>query len=380
MIRCIVAERMVPFCSQRALGRALLARQLLLARAELPVTAAVEHLVGLQAQATPPPYYGLWSRLEAFDPHQLGRTLLDRETVRLRLMRGTVHLVTVRDAAMLRPIAQSVIDRGHRAAFGRRMTGVDPPRLVAAVRELLSDGPLTARQLGHRLVEAGIGGDVEAIGYTAVAYVPLVQIPPRGVWGAGGQAKYLTLEQWTGSRLEPRPSIDQVVLRYLAAFGPASVMDVQNWSGLTRLKAVLARLRPQLVTFTDDRERELFDLPDAPRPDPDTPAPPRFLGQFDNVLLGHADRRRIIPEDVPADAQQTQGQSGQRWTNHLLVDGTLRASWWVENHGKERAALTIRPFARFSSGERRAVCEEAERILPLAAAGAAIQELRFAAA
>jgi Winged helix DNA-binding domain len=365
---------MVPFCSQRALGRALLARQLLLRRAPLSVTDAVEHLVGMQAQASMPPYYGLWARLERFDPQVLGRTLLDRETVRLTLMRGTVHLVTARDANLLRPITQVAIERGHNATFGRRMVGVDPARLAAAVRGLLRDGPLSARELGRRLVEEGIADDAEAAGFAAVARVPLVQVPPRGVWGSGGQARYLTLEQWTGTVLEPRPSIDAVVLRYLAAFGPASVMDVQNWSGLTRLKRVLTRLRPQLVTFTDDRGRELFDLPDAPRPDPETPAPPRFLGQFDNVLLGHADRRRIIADDA---AGITQGISARRWINHVLVDGMLRASWWAENDRKQQALMTIRLFKPFSAPERQAVGEEAERLLELAAGDAASRDVRF---
>ena len=365
---------MVPFCSQRQLGRALLARQLLLRRATLPLTAAIEHLVGLQAQASTPPYYGLWSRLQDFDPTELGRTLLDRETVRLTLMRGTVHLVTVRDANLLRPITQAVIDRGHNATFGKRMSAVDPGRLAAVVRGHLRDGPLTARELGRRLAEEGIADDAEAAGYAAVTRVPLVQVPPRGVWGAGGRARYLTLEQWTGTELQPRPSIEDVVVRYLAAFGPASVMDVQNWSGLTRLKPVLTELEPRLITFADDRGRELFDLPDAPRPDPDTPAPPRFLGQFDNALLGHADRRRIITEDA---ARVTQGISAQRWINHLLVDGMLRGSWWVENDRKQRAVLTVRPFEPFSAAERRAVADEAEQLLALAGGDAELRDVRF---
>ena len=359
-----------------ALNRALLQRQLLLDRVSKPVGEAVEHLLGLQAQATLPPYYGLWSRLDDFDPNELGRTLTDRAVVRLTLMRGTVHLVTVRDALVLRPLVQGVIERTHNGSFGRRMGGADPARLAAAVRELLVDEPLTARELGRGLVERGIGDDVEAIGNAARVYVPLVQVPPRGVWGAGGQAKYQPLESWTGRELETEASLDDLVLRYLRAFGPASVLDVQNWSGLTKLKEVIERLRPGLVTLRDEDGRELFDLPDAPRPDPDTPAPVRFLGEYDNVLLGHADRRRIIPEDFPWAAMLAPG----RFVNNLLVDGILRATWWIEREGNKRATLAIRPYRRLSRADLAEVTAEAERMIEFAAGEAVSREVRVDAA
>src|ERR687896_812982 len=269
---------------RRALNRALLERQLLLRRADLPVRDAVERLLGLQAQAIAPPYYGLGSRLGPFDPHELGRMLTDREAVRMTLMRGTVHLVTVRDALLLRPLVQVVIERGHNGAFGRRMGGADLAELERGVREELDGEALHARELGRRLVARGVGEDVEAIGNATRVYVPLVQVPPRGVWGKSGQAKYATLEAWTGRLLESNASIDEVVLRYLAAFGPASVMDTQKWSGLTKLREAFERLRPRLVTFRDEAGGELFDLPDAPRPDPDGPAPGRLLREYGKVL------------------------------------------------------------------------------------------------
>jgi hypothetical protein len=363
---------------RRALNRALLERQMLLRRADGAVGDAVERLLGLQAQAPMPPYYGLWSRLEAFDPHELGRMLTDREVVRLTLMRGTVHLVTVRDALLLRPLVQAVIERGHNGAFRRRMGGADLAQLATAVRETLArePAPLTARELGQRLVERGIGEDVEAIGTASRVYVPLVQVPPRGVWGAGGQARYATVEAWTGRELEAEPPVDEIVLRYLRAFGPASVMDVQSWSGLTRLKAVLERLRPSLVTFRDEHGRELFDLPDAPRPDPDVPAPVRLLGEFDNLLLGHADRRRVIPEGLPATALL----ASARAVNNLLVDGMLRATWRLERDGARRATLVIRPFRELSRTERDDVAAEAHRMLDFAASDADARDVRFAPA
>jgi Winged helix DNA-binding domain len=361
--------------TQPALNRALLERQFLLRRVDIPVREAVEHLLGLQAQAPMPPYYGLWSRLEGFDPHELGRMLTDREVVRMTLMRGTVHLVTVRDALALRPLVQPVVERAHNGAFGRRMGGADPGRLAAAVRDLLADEPLTARELGRRLVERGIGDDLEAIGNAARVYAPLVQVPPRGVWGAGGQAKYVPLESWVGCDLETEPSIDEIVLRYLGSYGPATVMDMQSWSGLTKLKEDFGRLRPKLVSLRDEEGKELFDLPDAPRPDPETPAPVRFLGEYDNVLLGHADRRRIIPEDFPWAAMLAEG----RFVSNLLVDGVLRATWRIDRDAKRRATLVIRPYPGLSRAEHEEVSAEAQWMIDFAAADADARDIRIEA-
>ncbi|HEY7706590.1 MAG TPA: winged helix DNA-binding domain-containing protein [Gaiellaceae bacterium] len=359
--------------SRRALNRALLERQLLLRHSSLPVRDALEHLVGMQAQEIMPPYYGLWSRLEGFDPHELGRLLLERKAVRLWLMRGTIHLVTVEDALALKPLTQVVAERQHGGAFGRRMGGADAAELAKAARTLVEAEPLGARELGRRLVDRGFGQDVDAIGNAARAYLPLVQVTPRGVWGRTGRATLTTIESWTGRKLDAEPSIDELVLRYLRAFGPASVMDVQNWSGLTRLREVVERLRPRLVSFRDEGGKELLDLPDAPRPDADVPAPVRLLGEYDNVLLGHADRRRIIPEGFPWAAMLASG----RFVNNLLVDGVLRATWWIERNGKTTAILGIRPHGRLTKAERTEVEGEARRMLDFAAAEAERRDVRF---
>lgn len=355
---------------QRALNRALLERQGLLRRGDASVAGMLERLVGLQAQAPVLPYYGLWSRLRGFDPRELGRMLVEREAVRLSLMRWTVHLVTTRDALTLRPLLQPVVER----AFGarRRIEGRARQRLVAAVRELLEERPLTERELGTQLVARGLGDDAETIGRAARVHVPLVQVPPRGVWGESGRARYATLEAWTGRALEPDPSVEDVVLRYLGAFGPASVADMQRWSGLTKLRTAFEAVRPRLVTFRDEDGKELFDLPDAPRPGPDVAAPVRFLAEFDNVLLGHADRRRVIPADFPWRAMRAEG----RFVSNVLVDGMLRATWRIERDGK-RATLLVRPVGRFSPSERNEVGAEAERMLELAAADAETRAVRF---
>jgi hypothetical protein len=327
----------------------------------------------MQAQEIMPPYYGLWSRLEGFDPHELGRLLLERKAVRLWLMRGTIHLVTVEDALALKPLTQVVAERQHGGAFGRRMGGADAAELAKAARTLVEAEPLGARELGRRLVDRGFGQDVDAIGNAARAYLPLVQVTPRGVWGRTGRATLTTIESWTGRKLDAEPSIDELVLRYLRAFGPASVMDVQNWSGLTRLREVVERLRPRLVSFRDEGGKELLDLPDAPRPDADVPAPVRLLGEYDNVLLGHADRRRIIPEGFPWAAMLASG----RFVNNLLVDGVLRATWWIERNGKTTAILGIRPHGRLTKAERTEVEGEARRMLDFAAAEAERRDVRF---
>jgi hypothetical protein len=340
----------------------------------MPVLDMVEHLVGLQAQEILPPYVGLWSRLEEFDPNELGRLLTEREVVRLWLMRGTIHLVSVRDALAIKPLTQVVAERQHRGgAYRHRMGGADIEALVETARELLADEPLGGRELGRRLVERGFGQDPEAIGNAARTHLPLVQVTPRGVWGRTGRAQLATIQSWTGRELEREPSVDDLVLRYLRAFGPASVADVQNWSGLTRLKEVLERLRPNLVSFRDDKGRELFDVPDSLLPDPDTPAPVRFLGEYDNILLGHADRRRIIPEHFPWAAMLASG----RFVSNMLLDGMLRATWWLERDGRARATLAIRPFGKLTKREHDDVAAEAQRLVDFVAGDANARDVRF---
>jgi hypothetical protein len=238
---------------------------------------------------------------------------------------------------------------------------------------LLAERPMIASELGRALIARGIGDDVEAMGNSARVHVPLVQLPPRGVWGGGGKALYAPLEAWTGESLDPSPSVDDVVLRYLRAFGPASAMDAQKWCGLTKLTEVFERLRPQLVSFRDEDGRELFDLPDAPRPGPDVEAPVRFLGEYDNVLLSHVNRRRVIPDGFSSEAMLGYG----RFVENLLVDGMLRATWWIDREGK-KAVLGIRPFGTFSADERDAVEAEAQRMLEFAAGDAQTREVRFA--
>ncbi len=347
--------------SPRALSRALLARQMLLERAPLSVTAALEHLVGLQAQAPWPPYYALWSRLQDFQPDALAALLLERRAVRIALMRSTIFMVTARDGLMLRPLVQPVLDRGMQGTYGKHLQEIDRERLTAAARELVEAQPRTFKELGTLLQAQWPDRDPAALAAAVRTWVPLVQTPPRGVWGKSGQAKHTSIEAWLGAPLADEGTLEQMVLRYLAAFGPASVKDVQVWSGLTRLAAVVDRLRPQLRSFQDETGRELFDLPDAPRPDPDTPAPVRFLSQFDNVLLSHDDRTRILDEEGRKRLSIVDGalRAG------VLVDGMVAGMWYIQ-HSRGLATLTIELLQPLPAQARAALEEEGARLLAFA--------------
>ncbi|MBW1602503.1 AlkZ family DNA glycosylase [Streptomyces sp. JJ66] len=358
----------------RQLNRALLERQALTRRVDLPALAALEHLVGMQAQAPLPPYTGLWTRLARFCPEDLATLITDRQAVRLVLMRGTIHLVSAADCLALRPVLAAGLQRALGSTFGRQLAGVDAAEVAAEGRRLVEEEPLTLGGLGARLAERWPEHDPFALANAVRALVPLVQVPPRAVWGRSGQAVHTTAEAWLGRPLEADTAAEGLVLRYLAAFGPASVKDVQNWSGLTRLSAVVKALRPRLRTFRSEDGRELFDVPDAPLPDADSPAPVRFLPEFDNILLGHAERDRIISAQARREVLTRNGLV--RAT--VLVDGFVSGVWQLtEKRG--RATLEVSPFRQLSRAERAAVEEEGTHLLAFAAESATTHEVRIGA-
>ncbi|MER7373714.1 winged helix DNA-binding domain-containing protein [Streptomyces lanatus] len=338
--------------STRALNRATLDRQLLLRRSPMSALAAVEHLVGLQAQEVKPPHYALAARLDGFTPEELSGLLADRSAVRIVTMRSTIHLHTADDSLSLRPLVQPARDREINY-FRKGLVGVDLDRLADISRELVEAEPRTMKQLREALSVEWPDADPQSLAVAARCKLPLVQVTPRGMWGRSAQVSLTTVEHWLGRPTEPAATPDATVLRYLAAFGPASVKDFQTWSGLTRTRPAFERLRPQLLTFRDESGVELFDLPDAPRPDPDTPAPPRFLPEFDNLLLSHADRTRVIP---PAN----RGRTWQANTVYcpFLVDGFLAGVWRILGD-----ALVIEPFGDLGKAQREDVTEEAARML-----------------
>lgn len=358
----------------RELNRATLERQMLLRRQELLALEAIEHLVGMQAQAPAPPYVGLWTRLADFDPEELGRMISSRHAVRIALMRNTVHLVSARDCLALRPLMQPVIERNLYSSRARRadLEGVDIDALVAASRALLEEQPRTSRELGELLQERWPDHDPASLGRAIRHLLPLVQVPPRGVWGKSGPAAHTTAEAWLGRPLGPASSLEEMVMRYLGAFGPATVGDVQTWSGLTRLGAVIEHLRPRLLVFRDERGKELFDLPEAPRPDPNTQAPPRFLPEFDNLILSHADRTRVIADEYRKAIASRNGMVPAT----VLVDGFVRGTWKTER-ASGRARLVITPFESLTENSREALVEEGERLIRFTAGNAKAFEIRF---
>jgi winged helix DNA-binding protein len=431
---------------RRALNRALLERQMLLRRVPSPewfesggaggpsrtgeptragepagpvrlggagdrVVAAVERLVGLQAQAPFPPYYGLWSRLDGFRPEELAELIVSRRVVRIALMRGTIHLVSAADCLTLRPLMQPVLERALATTFTRRLAGVDLAELARAGRDLAETEPRTFAELGALLTERWPDHPPDALAQGVRGLVPLVQIPPRAVWGKAGQARHTTAEAWLAPPDQPTPpvhpgqpvhsgqpdhpgrsgqpvhpgqpdpvaedapstTLENLVVRYLAAFGPASVKDIQAWSGLTRLREVVDRLRPGLRGFRDENGTELLDLPDAPRPDPQVPAPVRLVAEFDNLILSHADRSRVMDDEARARIFTPNGL----FPGTVLIDGFVRGTWRI-TRSASAVTLSIEPYGKISSSDRDQASAEAAHLLEFAAPDTR-QDIRFEA-
>ena len=347
--------------TRRQLNRTLLARQMLLERVELPAAEAVERLVGMQAQLPGDPYVGLWSRLANFDPLELSGLIERREAVRTWLMRGTIHLVTARDCIAIRPLMAPMLERAFYTGspFGRQVKDMDLDALLAAGRDLIEERPLAPSELGARLKERWPDRDAQSMA-AAIAYLSgPVQVTPRGLWNRSGRAAVTTAEHWLGRPMKPGMATEELVRRYLAAFGPASVADMQNWSRMTRLREVFDGMRGELRTFRDERGRELFDVPGGIFVDPGTPAPPRFLPVYDNVVLGHDDRSRIV---TPGAADAAFADLPVRDVGTVLIDGFVAGPWWIEKN-KRSARLKIR-LAAEPPGEARAAFEaEAQALL-----------------
>ena len=355
--------------SRRTLNRTLLARQLLLERVRRPPLDVVEHLVGMQAQEPPDPYVGLWTRIDGFDPLELSRLIEDRQAVRMGHLRGTLHLVSARDALTQYPVLADVMARSWKSSpFAKRLVGVDLDAVLTRARELLEERPMTPSELGAALSPGWPDRDAPSLAYAARFLLPLVQVPPRGLWGRTGRPTNTTAESWLGAPMENEPRSEDMVLRYLAVFGPASVSDMRVWSWLTGLREVVDRLRPRLRTFRDEGGRELFDVEDGLIADEDLPAPIRFLPQYDNVFLSHDDRSRI-------NGEMSWGVDFG-WKGVVLIDGGISAAWRVRRDGKA-AVMTIELGRPLTATEQAELEEEAERLLAFVAADAASREVVF---
>ena len=347
--------------SRRQLNRALMARQMLLERSAAPLNETIERLVGLQSQTPNSPYVALWSRVADFSPQALGELISDRRTVRIALQRSTIHLVSAADCLALRPVLQPAITRSLSGNYRRQLEGVDIALLEAAGRELVDEQPRTFAELGALLSPRFGGRDPQALAMGVRAAVALVQVPPRGVWGESGLARHISAEAWLGRPLSSAATADELVLRYLRAFGPATVKDAQTWSGLTRLNEVVVRLGPQLRSFTDEHDAQLWDVQEGLLPDADCPAAVRFLPDYDNVLLSHADRSRVIAAE-----HRPLIFSGNGVYATVLVDGFAAARWSLDR-GTATTTLVIQPFAKLAAADRGAIAAEGARLLELLA-------------
>jgi winged helix DNA-binding protein len=374
------AQTGAPVLGRRALNRSLLERQMLLHRVTVPAETAIERLVGMQAQNPFDPYTALWSRLDGFKPGELSNLIEQRKVVRATsMMRTTIHLMTAEDWLALRPVLQIVSDRGFKTGspFGRKLAGIDVDEVVRTGRALLDERPRPAAALRKLLNERWPDRDPDSLAYAVRYLVPLVQIPPRALWGKGGLPVLATPETWLGQSVGSETAPDDLILRYLAAFGPASVMDIQAWCWLTRLGAVVDRLRPRLRTFRDESGRELFDVPDGPLPDPDIPAPVRFLPTFDNLLLSHKDRSRVVPDMsgwlVSPDQFDAIFAGGS-----FSLDGFLAGGWKVERDKRaDRATIVLMPARRLAAAEESEVAAEAIGLIGFLAADAGRRDVRY---
>jgi hypothetical protein len=333
--------------TRKALNRALLDRQMLMAREDAAALAVIERLVGLQAQRARPPFTGLWSRISGFQRQELLSLIGSRQIVRGTLMRCTLHLMSSRDYAAFRPVLQPALRLGMRSILRDRVKRFNLDALLPEARRLFVERPRTFMDLRAALLEMYPDADERAIGYAVRTHLPLIVVPGEHEWGFPGDADFALAEEWLSRPLETDERPHALVLRYLAAFGPASASDIQAWSGLAGLAAVLKELRPRLQVFRDERRRDLFDLPAAPRPPEETPAPVRFVADFDNLILSHADRTRIIADEHRSVVVTKNGQV----LPTFLVDGFVAGTWKVSRI-RNVATLTVCPFAPLPSATK----------------------------
>jgi hypothetical protein len=336
----------------RQLNRATLARQGLLAREPLGVVEAVERFGPLQAQEARPPFVALWSRVERFARGDLHGALADRSVVRATFLRATLHLTSARDHLALRSAIQPVLTASAESIMRARSAHFDVAEVVAEARRLLADGPLTFNELRPRLVEAFPDAEERSLGYAVRMTLPLIMVPSDDRWAFPADTPFTPSEAWLSEAPAKRPDTEALVRSYLRAFGPAAATDVQTWSGLKGIKDVLERMRGELIELRSGR-KALFDLPDAPRPPDDVPAPARLLPEFDTLVLAYADRTRLVSDED----RKRLVTKNLRIPATFLVDGMVAGTWkLVAKRGK--SAVELAPFGRLAQSDRAALDEE----------------------
>ncbi len=328
----------------RQLNRATLARQMLLAREKTTALAAIERLVAMQAQWPRPPFVGLWSRVAGFERADLTSLVAQKKAVRATSLRGTIHVSSAKDYLGFRPVLQPVLEAGLQAILKDRLDGMDMDALTTRARAMLVKRPHTFAELREQFLKADPKADERAMGYSVRMLLPLVQVPEDGEpWAYSSQSSFALADQWLGKKITTTHATpDPLILRYLAAYGPATAADFQTWSGVSReaTRTAFERLRPKLRTFRDEGGKELFDLPDAPRPSADVPAPVRFIPEYDNLIAARADGRIVARDDRPRIFL-----SALRIAATVLVDGAAAATWKLDST-KKAATITIDPFGK----------------------------------
>jgi hypothetical protein len=363
----------------RELNRAMLARQLLLERARIGVVAAVERLAALQAQWAPSPYIALWSRLRDFSREKLWSAIERHQVIRARLMRGTLHLVSARDFYAY-AVATQDLQRGawNRLQIGR---GVDPKKVAAIAIAYARDPRQKEDVLDHIQDRLGqkLGGPFNWLVWRFVsAHADLVTAPPGGHWDYGGtDAPYVAARHWIGRGERPleEAALETLVRRSLAAFGPATLVDVAKFAGQAppRIRPTLERIAPKLRTFRDEDGRLLYDLPRAPRPDGDVAAPVRFLPRYDELLISYQHRDRVI---APAHRRAVYSKNAIVEAV-VMVDGFAAGTWSVIR-AKNEAVLRIAAFTRLPPRDRLAIEAEGRQLLRFLEPEATIAGVRFA--
>ncbi len=336
--------------SDASLSRATLARQMLLAREKITAVRAIERIAGMQAQLARPPFVGLWTRITGFRREELARAIGKHEVVRGPFFRGTLHIVSAKDFVLFRALMQRALDTGMRAILKNRFDDLDRAAITAMARKFFLE-PRTFDEL-RVVLEKAKAKDVRGQAFAARMFVPLMQVPSDDMWSYPNSARFTLAEPAVGV-IAKDAGAKELVKRYLAAFGPASVTDAQTWSGIKDLAPTFAELRDELVVVESVGKRELFDLPKAPRPDEDEPAPPRFLPEFDNLLLAYANRKRFV-----ADAHRKAIYlPGLRVAPTFLASGAVAGTWKV-SRAKAAATLEIQPFSALAKKDKEALAAE----------------------
>lgn len=343
---------------------------MLLHRAKLPIPAAIERLVGLQAQLASPPYVGLWTRLQNFQREDLAALIEQRVVVKATMMRATLHLCTADDYVRFRATLAPVL-QGAASSIMKDRGEFDLQKVLAAAQKFIGETPRTFAEISEMLTALLPDVDVGAMRYSVRTHLPLVQVPIAGGWSYSNKPAFTLAEPWIGRTIDQKDYLPELVRRYLTAFGPASVTDAQTWLGM-KLKDTFEKLRPELIVYRDEGRRELFDLPGMELPAEDVPAPVRFLPEYDNLLLSHSNRKRIVADEYRAKVYLP----GLRVAATILVDGFVRGAWKIEKT-KTAATLLIEPFEKLTKKDRAALTEEGEQLVRFVESNAKSFEVKF---